>query len=125
MWQSIRHRWQLAGILARPGVTPPDLDAFERRHGVWLPPEMREFYAHLDGMPPGARDEESLNFWPLSQVGPGPAVLSPGRVGKGYGGVERAIPDAASYFVFVDHALWARVYAVRLSPDPSAAGPVV
>ena len=125
MWQSIRKRWQAAGITARPGAAASDIDAFERRHGVRLPVEAREFYAHLDGMPPGAWDEELLSFWPLAEAGPVPVLLSGCRGIPDYGGIERSLPDAASYFVFADYSIWVHVYAVRLSADPTAPCPVV
>ncbi|MFO0808902.1 MAG: SMI1/KNR4 family protein [Gemmataceae bacterium] len=125
MWQPIRKRWQAAGIAPRPGAAAADIDAFERRHGVRLPAEVREFYAHVDGMPPGAWDEDLLSFWPLAEVGPVPALLSGCRGIPDYGGIERSLPDAGSYFVFADHSIWVHVYAVRLSADPSAPCPVV
>jgi len=44
VWQPIRQRWQAAGIDARAGVAASDIDAFERRHGVRLPAEVRARY---------------------------------------------------------------------------------
>jgi hypothetical protein len=125
VWQAIRKRWQAAGIAPRPGATASDIDAFERRHGVCLPVEVREFYAHLDGVPPGAWDEALLRFWPLAEVGPVPVLLSGCRGIPDYGGIERSLPEAASYSVFADPSIWVHVYAVRLSADPSAPRPVV
>jgi hypothetical protein len=37
---------------------------------------MRAFYAEMDGMPPGAWDEELLSFWPLAEVGPVSVLLA-------------------------------------------------
>lgn len=125
VWQAIERRWQLAGIDARPGAAAADLDAFERCHGVRLPAAMREFYAHLGGMLVGAWDEALLTFWPLTEVGPVPALLSGYRGIPDYGGIEAALPDAGSYFAFADHSIWLSVYAVRLSADPDSPCPVV
>ncbi|MCS6851673.1 MAG: SMI1/KNR4 family protein [Gemmataceae bacterium] len=125
VWESVRAWWQAAGVTPRPGAAAADLDAFERRHGVRLPPEVRAFYAEADGMPSGAWHEELLSFWPLAEVGPVPLLLAGCRGVPDYGGIEASSPDAASYFVFADHSIWLHVYAVRLSPDPSVARPVV
>jgi hypothetical protein len=125
VWQAVRKQWRAAGIDPRPGAAAADLDAFERRHGVRLPSDVRAFYAEADGMPPGAWDKELLSFWPLAEVGPVPVLLAGCRGIPDYGGIEASLPDAASYFVFADHSIWVHVYAVRLSPDPMAACPVV
>jgi hypothetical protein len=125
VWQAVRQHWQTAGVDARPGVAPADLDAFERQNGIRLPDEIRAFYAEADGMPPGAWDEDLFSFWPLANVGPVPGLLAGCRGIPDYGGIERALPDAASHFVFADYSIWVHVYAVRLSPDPLAATPVV
>jgi len=125
VWQSVRERWQSAGVTPRPGAATPDIDAFERHHGVRLPTEVRAFYAEMDGMPSGAWDEDLLSVWPLAEVASVPALLSGFRGIPDYGGIERALPDAASYFVFADHSIWVHVYAVRLSADPSTACSVV
>ena len=41
VWQSVRERWRAAGIDLRPGAAAADLDIFERRYGIRLPPDMR------------------------------------------------------------------------------------
>ncbi|HEY3838826.1 MAG TPA: SMI1/KNR4 family protein [Bryobacteraceae bacterium] len=125
MWQSVRERWQAAGVTARPGAAAADINAFERRNGVCLPADVRAFYAEADGMPSGTWDEELLSFWPLAEVGSVPALLAGCRGIPDYGGIEASLPEAGSYFVFADHSIWIHVYAVRLSPDPLAACPIV
>jgi hypothetical protein len=125
VWEAIRQRWQAAGVRARPGVAGADIDAFELRHDVRLPAEIRGLYAQADGMDLGDWDEELLRFWPLAEVGPVPALLAGARGIPDYGGMESSLPGAASYFVFADHSIWVHVYAVRLSADLSAACPVV
>ena len=41
----------------RPGVSEAELEAFEERHGITLPPVLREFYHYTDGM--DIEDDES------------------------------------------------------------------
>ena len=126
MWESVRTRWQLAGVRPRPGAISGEIDAFEQRYGVRLPYEMREFYSESDGMPCGEWDNEQLSFYSLAEVYPVPVVLPSGKDGvPDYTGINFALPDAASYFVFADYSFRLHVYAVRLSADPSAACPVV
>ena len=126
MWESILRHWQRAGISLNPGAPARAIDDFERCYGVRVPAEVREFYAHSDGMPSGTWDEELLSFYPLAEVYPVPVVLPTGHRGlPDYNGIERSLPDAASYFVFADYSVRCHVYAVRLSADRAAACPVV
>lgn len=126
MWELIRRHWQRAGISPNPGAPTGAIDDFERAYGVNMPAEVREFYAHADGMPSGAWDEEQLSFYPLAGVYPVPVALP--RASRGipdYNGIENSLPDAASYFVFADYSIQCHVYAVCLSVDRFAACPVV
>ena len=126
MWESIQRHWHRAGINPNPGAPARAIDDFERCYGVCVPAEVREFYAHSDGMPSGTWDEELLSFYPLAEVYPVPVVLPTGHRGlPDYNGIERSLPDAASYFVFADYSMRSHVYAVRLSVDRFAACPVL
>ncbi len=126
MWELIQRHWERAGVSPNPGAPARAFDDFERDYGVRVPAEVREFYAHADGMPSGASDGELLSFYPLAGVYPVPVVLPTGHRGlPDYNGIEHALPDAASYFVFADYSMRCHVYAVRLSADPAAACPVV
>lgn len=125
MWESIRERWHAEGVIPSPGAASSDIDAFEGRHGVRLPDEVRALYSEMDGFPVDTWDEAFFRFWPLAEVDTVPVLLSNFRGSPDYGGIERTLPDAASYFVFLDLSIWLIVYAVRLTADPSSACPVV
>ena len=69
LWERLAVLWRDAGLLIRPGVQPPAIQAFEARYGVTLPSDMREYFLTIDGM----EDEldPGLNrFWPLHMVKP-------------------------------------------------------
>lgn len=121
----IRRRWQELGVPVRAGVSPETLRGFERSNGVRLPHDVERFYRCMDGMEYGSTDEALYCFWPLSQVGPVPEKLTGFRGIPDYGGIESALPEAKSYFVFADHSIWVHVYAIRLSADPAAPAPVM
>lgn len=125
VWQLTRKRWEAAQIPVWPGLTEENIDSFEREHGFLLPAVMRHLHRHVDGMLPGVTDEAFLHFWPLSEVGPVPRLLSECRGIPDYGGIERSLPEATSYFVFADHSIWLKVYAVQLSIGPTVEGPVI
>jgi hypothetical protein len=114
----IRRRWLSLGIVVRPGLSETQLQAFEQRHGVRLPAELRAFYRFMDGMEYGCMDEALHCFWPLSEVAAVPGRLSGCRGIPDYGGIESALPDAESYYVFADHSIWLCLFAIRLSADP-------
>ena len=125
MWESIRRRWESADISVLPRAVEAELEVFERRYHVRLPSAMRSFYGDVGGMASGAWDEELIRFWPLSDVGPVPELLSRCRGIPDYGGIEQSLPGAGSYFVFADYSIWLHVYAVWLSAELLGPSPVV
>jgi hypothetical protein len=121
----IRQRWQALGVPVRDGLLPEAIRDFERRYHVRLPDDFQRFYRCIDGMEYGSTDNALYCFWPLSHIGPIPEKLAGCRGIPDYGGIESALPEAESYFVFADHSIWVHVYAIRLSVDPDTAAPVV
>jgi hypothetical protein len=107
--------WRDAGLLVRPGVQPPAIQAFEAKYHVVLPTDMREYFLTIDGM----EDEldSGLNrFWPLHMVKPVEDELTE---------IHRDRLAYPGCFVFVDHCIWCFAWAVRLGREPSpASGPV-
>lgn len=125
MWESIRERWHAEGVVPSPGAASSVIDAFEQRHGVRLPAEVRAFYSEMDGFPVDRWDDAFVRFLPLAEVDTVPVLLSNFRGSPDYGGIEHSLPDAASWFVFLEHSIWLNVCAVRLTTDLAAACPVV
>src|SRR5438477_381125 len=88
--------------------------------------EMREYFSHFDGMPHGMFDNEMFCFYPLAEVLPVPTVLLSNQHRKlDLAGIERSLPNVASYFVFADYSIQCNLYAVRLSAEPSVTSPVI
>ncbi len=113
--QVIRGRWSALGLNLRAGVSPERVADFEAKHRVQMPLALRRYYELMDGMENGETDDELNSFWPLSDVASVPEKLSDFRGIPDYGGIERALPGAASYFVFADQSIWLQVWAIRLS----------
>lgn len=64
----LRERWRRDGILHGRGASEADLAAFERRHGVVLPADLRAYFATTNGTAVGAcgmEDGDLLGFWHL------------------------------------------------------------
>jgi hypothetical protein len=121
----VRQRWISLGVQVRPGLPDQIIADFEHRYGVRLPEDVRQFYQLMDGMETNDSDDEWICFWPLSKVGTVPERLSDSRGIPDYGGIERSLPDASSYFVFADHSIMLQVYALRLTADLANPSPVV
>ena len=115
LWERLAVLWRDAGLLIRPGVQPPAIQAFEAQYHVTLPTDMREYFLTIDGM----EDEldPGLNrFWPLQMVKPVADELTERHKDR------LAYPGC---FVFVDHCIWCLAWAVRLGREPSpVSGPV-
>lgn len=114
---AVRLRWEEEGIAPGPPATPAELEAFEARHGVRLPDDVREWFLTLNGVEHGKNgpmDSLYVTFWHLSQVRPVPDELP-----------ERRFPGADRHLVFADFLLWSDAYALRLPDLPGAPTPVV
>lgn len=110
----LRASWSRADAVLRPGVADTELDAFEKRHAVRLPVEMRSFLRLVDGqddMDPATY----VRFWPLHEIKPVREELT-SEVSDG------AAVD--SWFVFADFLYWSHAYVIRLDGGPHAAAPV-
>ena len=108
--------WRSQGVESGGGASAAEIDAFERDWGVRLPPEVRMYFATLNGMRDDAWDDEFIAFWNLARVRSVRAELEH---------QEEMPPDAAEWFCFADFSVWCNAYAVRLTPDCSAGAPVV
>jgi cell wall assembly regulator SMI1 len=79
------------------GASEEEIAAFEARHGVHLPPEVRRYFAEVNGFAQGRgeMDAELVSLWPLSEV----RLLSDEAP-------ESTVPEPERYFVFGDWSLW-------------------
>ncbi len=86
-----------------------DLQAFERRWLVQLPPQLRHYFMAVDGTGSLCGDNEEFAFWMLSEVRP---------VRELFESESDTIPHGL--FAFADYFLEVHLYAVDLSPGPGA-----
>ena len=104
--------WKAAGLSPRSGASEDEVHAFEQRHRVKLPRELRDYFATVDGLGelwPGDQEPNGFSFWPLSRVA---AVAEEARTGRfdiaSFEGSERL-------FIIADYLDRSWVYAVELT----------
>jgi hypothetical protein len=109
--QRLRVRPYEGGLVPPPGVNEADLDAFESRHGVKLPADMRSYFRILNGTGSTYADGDDflLCFWALEKLEP----------------VIQRTGDGARWFVFADHSISVIDYAIRLTADGTGSNPIV
>jgi hypothetical protein len=104
----IRH-WSGMGVKTRPGATAAQMESFEARHRVVLPPDLYEYFAAVDGMEEG--EYWDFTFLPLHAV-----KNIPEEIGQATGcEIMQVLPDPERWFVVVDYMIWSAVFAIRLS----------
>ncbi len=112
----LMERWQADGIECPPGVMSADIEVFERRHNVVLPPDMRTYFLKVNGMGEyGTCDDNFFSFWPLQEL-----ISIADRLPDRSSGFS----DASRCFMFADHSVALPTFAIRLASDPNASTPV-
>jgi hypothetical protein len=91
----LRAFFQAVGAAPNPGATAAELDAFEARTGLSLPPQVRAFYGSTNGLTIGGW----MRILPLAEVMP----YVDGEVMPFVDGVQHyGIPKVWGYFPFTD-----------------------
>ncbi len=100
---------QSEGVPVRDPATEDALGDFERRWGVSLPQDMREFYATIDGTGKDSTLTDDLFcIWPLSMIMPIPDLLPESHY-KDY----RNIADGLRFLCFSDYMIDSDVFAIH------------
>ncbi|HMG18580.1 MAG TPA: SMI1/KNR4 family protein [Gemmatimonadales bacterium] len=104
--------WTVMGFARARPADEPQINEFETKYHVRLPPDFRAYVASLNGGESGRdgpMDSSQIAFWRLDQIEPlvkessdGPPVL----------------------FVFADFLIDSHAYAIQLSDDPNTPTPV-
>lgn len=112
--QKLVIHWKSSGIFIQPGVAEEQVREFESRYQVILPPDMKGYFLHVDGMKMtmnSCKDKEGFSFWPLSQVKTVEEEMS--RLAVEHYNVQ----GLEEFFVFADYFDWSWAYAIHLSSD--------
>jgi cell wall assembly regulator SMI1 len=115
--ERLKSHWLHDQIRLRPGVSLQQIEAFESRYHVCLPPDLREYFKSVDGMDEGDGDAEWFFFHPLQAVKSVPEELAHIRGFPDYTEIVRTLPDSHSWFVIVDFVFRSAAFAIRLSDD--------
>jgi hypothetical protein len=117
--ERLRERWVATGLPVRPGVRPGEIDAFESKYGVFLPPDLRDYFATVDGM---ESDDYWLEFLRLGAVRSVPDEMADYPA---FSDIVNTLPDAGQHFVIANFMLSSHFYAIRLSRENSQRTPVL
>jgi hypothetical protein len=114
----LRGYWMQKGIKIRPGVSLQQIESFESRYLVRLPPDLRRYFDTVDGMEEGETDTDMFSFLPLKAVRAIPEELAHFGGIPDYREIIRSLADPHRWFVIVDYLITSAVYAIRLSAVP-------
>jgi hypothetical protein len=115
LFDKVRAYWLEKGVKPRPGLSTEQIQVFEARNQIHLPPDLSAWYTTTDGMDDGESDPDMFCFLPLKAVKPIPEELADFGGKQGYRGIMRSLPEPHRWFVIVDYFIRSAVYAIRLS----------
>ena len=78
--EDLKKFWSSQGIGLRPGAPDAELVAFEVKHDVRLPADLREYLASVngfDGSEHWMTDDEVITFWGLMRLRPSRSIGRP------------------------------------------------
>jgi|SRR5579864_68766 len=107
--------WMKKGIKIRPGLSLQQIESFESRYLVPLPPDLRVYFATVDGMEEGETDADIFSFLPLKSVKSIPEELAHFGGIPDYREIMQSLADPHRWFVIVDYLVTSAVLAIRLS----------
>jgi len=97
---TLRDRWKIHPS-ERAAVSGSTLAAFEAKHGIVLPRDLRTYFLELGGTEHCVVDDEASSFWPLEKVD------------------QAAADGPPDYFAFADWMIESGRWAIRLSANPT------
>ena len=110
----LKGHWVQEGLKTRPGASQAEIGAFEERYSVRLPPDLRTYFAMVDGMAEGETDANMFSFLPLKAVKCVSEELAHFGGIPDYTGIMQSLPDPHHWFVIVDYLIASAVFAIRL-----------
>lgn len=109
--ERLKNHWLSHHVDCNVGVSEIALATFEKKFGVILPADLRNYFLTVNGMPEGVTDDEMIRFWMLEEV----KALPDGAADYAS---QDYVDNPESLFLFADYSLWAHAYAIRLSASP-------
>ena len=67
LWNRIIERWRHSNIATLRSASPEAIVAFEKKHAVVFPADVRDYFATVNGNGDDM-DDEMYRFWPLADV---------------------------------------------------------
>jgi SMI1 / KNR4 family (SUKH-1) len=87
-----------------------EVQAFEEKHAVTFPPDLREYFLRLNGV---SEDPDLFCFWPINRL-----VSARSKPLNLVTSVAK-LPEADRYFVFADYLIESHYYAIYLGNNPA------
>src|SRR5260370_31803850 len=110
--------WTQKGIKIRPGASLQQIESFESRYLVRLPPDLRQYFATVDGMEEGETDPDMFAFIRLEAVKSIPQELARFGGSPDYREIMQSLADPHCWYVIVDYLIGSAVCAIHLSASP-------
>ena len=113
VWQQLIEFWRKQNLPIQKACIEDDIRSFETRYEIALPPDMREYFLNVNGMPPyfpGDKDKEGFSFWPLDRV----RTLEEDN--EAHDRRYLRLTEEDSFFLFCDYLGWSWAYAIKRIP---------
>ncbi len=114
--ERLRAYWLAQKLVVPGGVSEARLREFEARHGLRLPPDLRDSFSAVDGLGRGHFDDDFISFWTLDELE---------NVGDYFGSRAQSLNDPHAYFRFADHSIVLPSFAIRLTPHEKGENVVI